>query len=393
MAHEFDPVAMGLLSAGMTMMDPNGGLMQGVRAGFEGYQNTLANNQHRQQMNDQQAVRQAFADFGQPDESGNVDPNTVFKRMMASGHPALVQFALANAPKRTVKSTLKVLDEQGVPRHQVLFSDGTPGAMIDAPAAERMAFEDMGGVKAGLNPFTGEVLRQFQKSPTPDAQASLAQSAQQFAQRMAQDQSQFNQNFNLNAAKFGFDREQANRPQLTKDGFLFAPPSAQNPNGVFQETPLSAAPKGSSLDRQRSSDKLMPVLEEADRLLDNSTSSLAGTGLDMVAGAFGHATKGAQAAAQLKALEGAIVMAQPRMEGPQSDKDVALYRQMAGQIGDSTIPVETRRAALKTIYGLHQKYASQANGLPSQKEKTPETQHNGRQSFIAPNGYSSTLNR
>jgi hypothetical protein len=380
MAHEFDPVAMGLLSAGMTMMDPNGGLMQGVRAGFEGYQNTLANNQHRQQMNDQQAVRQAFADFGQPDENGNVDPNTVFKKMMASGHPALVQFALANAPKRTVKSTLKVL-ENGVPKHQVLFNDGTEGPVLSLPAAERMAFEDMGGVKAGLNPFTGEVLRQFQKTQSPDTQASLAQSAQQFAQRMAMDQSQFNQNFNLNAARHMFEREQANRPQL-KDGFLFTPPTAENPNGVFQETPLSVAPKGSSLDRQRSSDKLMPVLEEADRLLDNSTSSLAGTGVDMVAGAFGHATKGAQAAAQLKALEGAIVMAQPRMEGPQSDKDVALYRQMAGQIGDSTIPVETRRAALKTIYGLHQKYASQANGLPSA---------NGKKSAISNDGFTSTL--
>jgi hypothetical protein len=380
MAHELNPLQMGLLAAGAGFLDPQGGLMAGFDRGMQGYQNAIATNQHRQQMNDQQAVRQAFADFGQPDENGNVDPNTVFKKMMASGHPALVQFALANAPKRTVKSTLKVL-ENGVPKHQVLFNDGTEGPVLSLPAAERMAFEDMGGVKAGLNPFTGEVLRQFQKTQSPDTQASLAQSAQQFAQRMAMDQSQFNQNFNLNAARHMFEREQANRPQL-KDGFLFTPPTAENPNGVFQETPLSVAPKGSSLDRQRSSDKLMPVLEEADRLLDNSTSSLAGTGVDMVAGAFGHATKGAQAAAQLKALEGAIVMAQPRMEGPQSDKDVALYRQMAGQIGDSTIPVETRRAALKTIYGLHQKYASQANGLPSA---------NGKKSAISNDGFTSTL--
>jgi hypothetical protein len=354
--------------------------MAGAESGMQAYNNAIATNQHRQQMSDQQAVRQAFADFGQPDEQGNVDPNTVFKKMMASGHPALVQFALANAPKRTVKSMEEVLVE-GQPRSRPIFTDGTRGEVGDLPLAKPLAFQDFGGVKGALNQFTGDILRQYQKSPTPDAQASLAQAAQQFAQRMAMDQSQFNQNFNLNAAKHMFDREQANRPQL-KDGFLFTPPSAENPNGVFQETPLSVAPKGSSLDRQRSSDKLMPVLEEADRLLDNSTSSLAGTGLDMFAGAFGHATKGAQAAAQLKALEGAIVMAQPRMEGPQSDKDVALYRQMAGAIGDSTIPVETRRAALKTIYGLHQKYASQANGLPSA---------NGKKSAISNDGFTSTL--
>ena len=56
-------------------------------------------------------------------------------------------------------------------------------------------------------------------------------------------------------------------------------------------------------------------------------------------------------------------MAMPRMEGPQSDKDTALYRQMAGQIGDSTVPTSTRKAALGTIKNLHQKYAGpQQNG-------------------------------
>jgi hypothetical protein len=197
---------MGLFAASAGFLDPQGGLMAGFQNGLQGYQNAIATNQHRQQLSDQQAVRQAFADFAQPDANGNVDPTEVFKRMMGSGNPALVQFALANAPKRTVKSTLKVLDENGVPRHQVLFSDGTEGAMINAPAAERMAFEDMGGVKAGLNPFTGEVLRQFQKSPTPDSQAQLAQSAQQFAQRMAMDQSQFNQRMGLDTARFNLDR-------------------------------------------------------------------------------------------------------------------------------------------------------------------------------------------
>jgi hypothetical protein len=373
---------MGLFAASAGFLDPQGGLMAGFDRGMQGFQNAIATNHQRQQMNDQQAVRQAFADFAQPDANGNVDPNAVFQKMMGSGNPALVQFALANAPKRTVKAFNKVLDN-GVPKFQAMMSDGSMGPLSDLPAAEKLSLQNTGAHTTAFNQFTGAPVSQFANTMSPGQQAQLAQSAQQFAQRMAQDQSQFNQNFNLNAAKHMFDREQAMRPQL-KDGFLFTPPNAQNPNGVFQETPLSVAPKGSSLDRQRSSDKLMPVLEEADRLLDNSTSSLAGTGVDMVAGAFGHATKGAQAAAQLKALEGAIVMAQPRMEGPQSDKDVALYRQMAGQIGDSTIPVETRRAALKTIYGLHQKYASQANGLPSQKAAPPS----GRKSAITPNMFS-----
>jgi len=51
------------------------------------------------------------------------------------------------------------------------------------------------------------------------------------------------------------------------------------------------------------------------------------------------------------------MMAQPRMEGPQSDKDVALYRQMAGQIGDPTVPNKTKMAALDAIEELHRRYA------------------------------------
>jgi hypothetical protein len=385
MAHEFDPVAMGLLAAGAGFLDPQGGLMAGFQNGLQGFQNAIASNHHQRQLADQQAVRQAFADFAQPDANGNVDPTGVFKRMMASGNPALVQFALANAPKRTVKSTLKVLDENGVPRHQILFNDGTPGAMIDAPAAERMAFEDMGGVKAGLNPFTGEVLRQFQKTTSPDAQASLAQSAQQFAQRMAQDQSQFNQNFNLNAAKHMFDREQANRPQF-KDGFFITPPTAANPQGTIMETPVSSAPKGSMLDKQNSAENLKPLLSEAKELLPLSTGSLAGKGADLAAGAFGFSTKGAQAAARLKAIEGEIMMAKPRMEGPQAKHDNDLYQRMAGMVGDDTVPVATRQAALDTVTRLSLRYAKDPFGGQSSGSSTPN-----KRSSISNDGFSSTL--
>lgn len=303
--------------------------------------------------------------------------------MMGSGNPALVQFALMNAPKMQPKAKFnKVVDDKGVARFQAMFDNGTFGEMSGAPAAERLAFQDLGAVTAGINPFTGQPVTQMQNSMSPGQSASLAQSAQQFGARMAQDRDQFNQNFNLQAAKHMFDRQQADRPQF-KDGFFVTPPNAQNPQGNIMETPLSTPPKGSQMDRVRSSEKLMPVLNEADKLLDKSTGSLAGAGVDMLAGAFGKSTEGAQAAARLKALEGAIIMNQPRMEGPQSDKDVALYRQMAGMIGDSTIPIDTRRAALGTIKELHMKYAGQSTTEP--------VKANGKRSGIGPRGMSSTL--
>ena len=129
------------------------------------------------------------------------------------------------------------------------------------------------------------------------------------------------------------------------------------PDGSITKTPMYNPPKGSKEATRQASAKVLPLIEEAKKLLSGSTGSYVGAGVDAAAGAVGISTKGAQYAAKLKALEGSLMMAQPRMEGPQSDKDSALYRQMAGQIGDSTVPVETRMAALEGIQAMHEKYA------------------------------------
>lgn len=110
--------------------------------------------------------------------------------------------------------------------------------------------------------------------------------------------------------------------------------------------------------------RALSVIDEADKLIDAATGSYLGTGIDLAARGVGASTPGANAIAQLKALEGSLMMNQPRMEGPQSNLDVALYRQMAGQIGDPTVPRAQKKAALETIRGLHKKYLSDL-GVPS----------------------------
>jgi len=164
-----------------------------------------------------------------------------------------------------------------------------------------------------------------------------------------------------------------NKPQF-KDGYWVTPPSSDNPEGTVQATPFAAPPKGSPENIKQSSGKALQLIDAADELLNKATGSWTGTGADMIAGAFGKSTEGAKATAQLKAIEGALMMAQPRMEGPQSDKDVALYRQMAGQVGDPTVPVETRRAALQAIRSLHEKYAggTQAQAAPKAFSDMPD---------------------
>jgi hypothetical protein len=59
----------------------------------------------------------------------------------------------------------------------------------------------------------------------------------------------------------------------------------------------------------------------------------------------------------------------PKMSGPQSDKDVLLYRQMAAQIGDANLPIATRRAALNTVRQIQQKYAAGSSSGPTAKPK------------------------
>jgi hypothetical protein len=115
-----------------------------------------------------------------------------------------------------------------------------------------------------------------------------------------------------------------------------------------------------SAKREASAKNLMTVLDEADNLIGKATGSYLGAGVDQAARVFGGATGGDKAIAQLKVLEGNLMMNQPRMEGPQSDKDVLLYRQNAGQIGDPTVPNSIKKAALKEIRKITEKYAGVA---------------------------------
>jgi hypothetical protein len=60
----------------------------------------------------------------------------------------------------------------------------------------------------------------------------------------------------------------------------------------------------------------------------------------------------------------------PRMEGPQSDFDVENYKTMAGKVGNNTIPVAERKAALNTLIGLQEKYKALNQGISETPQKT-----------------------
>jgi hypothetical protein len=125
---------------------------------------------------------------------------------------------------------------------------------------------------------------------------------------------------------------------------------------------------------------IFSILDQAQPLLTQATNSTAGNAVDKLGQMFGVSTKGAEAGAQLKALQGALVAKMPKMSGPQSDKDVQLYREMAGQIGDPTIPHEQRAAAMQTIRSINEKY------LPAPADATGFASLPSGATFRAPDG-------
>lgn len=145
-----------------------------------------------------------------------------------------------------------------------------------------------------------------------------------------------------------------NQPTFDKDlgGFVYKP-TQQDPQGKV--VPLQ------NTSRQRDAENALTAIAQAEGLLNQATGSYGGVAADEVMRVFGVSTPGAQAAAQLKAIEGELLSKMPKMSGPQSDKDVLLYKQMAGQIGDPTIPAATKRSALGAIKQIQSRYAGAPN--------------------------------
>ncbi len=60
------------------------------------------------------------------------------------------------------------------------------------------------------------------------------------------------------------------------------------------------------------------------------------------------------------------------MEGPQSNFDVENYKVMAGRVGDRTLPVAQRMAALTEVENMQKKYAQYNGGSAAQPSSGPK---------------------
>lgn len=117
--------------------------------------------------------------------------------------------------------------------------------------------------------------------------------------------------------------------------------------------------------RTRDADESLGLVSEALKLLPQATGSRTGALWDEANAAVGRSTQGAQANAQLKILSAGLIAKVPRMEGPQSDADVKMYRDAAGDLANENLPVATREAAARQLVRLQRKYATQQGNSPA----------------------------
>lgn len=133
--------------------------------------------------------------------------------------------------------------------------------------------------------------------------------------------------------------------------------------GMAPKVPVSALKEQQArMKMNKELDLVIPTLEEISKeggLLDQSTGSGFGAGVDAVGGFFGHATPGSIAVGRLKPLVDPILKLVPRFEGPQSDKDTQTYRDAAGDLSNPNTPNARKKAAANEILLIYKKRRNQ----------------------------------
>jgi hypothetical protein len=174
-------------------------------------------------------------------------------------------------------------------------------------------------------------------------------------------------------------------------GFQATPTAAQAAAAAGAKTKAEADARAASeadagrTKKATNANEMLRSISRAKNLLDlDPTGSLGGALMDKAVGTVGLTTPGGNVANSLETLSGWLVSNVPRMEGPQSNFDVENYRVMAGRIGDRTVPIAARKAALAEVERIQQKYAGLNEGSePEQPRAAPPKPMKG----MVRNGY------
>ncbi|MGL4999526.1 MAG: hypothetical protein ACRC5T_11205 [Cetobacterium sp.] len=133
--------------------------------------------------------------------------------------------------------------------------------------------------------------------------------------------------------------------------------------GAEETAKIEAQQQGDLNKKGKQATNTIDLVQEARDILPKATGSGIGALKEGGATFLGVGTEAGAADARLNVIAAGLTSNVPRMEGPQSDKDTEMYRKAAGDVGNKTIPINSRLAALDTIEDIQRKYLPQGSQL------------------------------
>lgn len=260
------------------------------------------------------------------------DPDTYAREMLSTmpvGNPQALHSWLVQSGARVADATKRL--ELSLPK----YDEQDRGSQINQGTVDQLT----GQRTAGIN---------VNKSVTPDAalSAETARRGQNLVDARTAD-------YNAITKEAG-----ASQVVETPQGFAVVNKGTANARPVAMASGDPVLGKDSVVAKNaQMADRLTGMIPLAKQLLTHSTGSGAGALVDKALAFTGQSTKGGDAATALETVSGWMTSNVPRFEGPQSDKDTATYRTMAGLVGDRTQPVPTRLKALETVEALMSQYS------------------------------------
>lgn len=263
-----------------------------------------------------------------------VTPDEYAKQLLSTmpvGNPVALRPWLVQSGARVADATKRL--EMSLPK----YDEQARGGTINQGTVDQMT----GTRTAGVGPANNVTL-------TPTAGEALSSETQRRGQDLV----------NARSRQYNDITQEASNTQVieTPQGYVVVNKGTGLARPIANEGGQPALSKdSSSAHNAQMADRLTGMIPLAKQLLTGgATASGAGALADKMLAFTGHTTKGADAAMALEAVGGWMTSNVPRFEGPQSDKDTALYSKMAGLVGDRTQPMSTRMMALDTVSQLMQ---------------------------------------
>jgi hypothetical protein len=352
------PAGVGLLSAvagglaGARRGAPLNTLGAAGLAGLAGYNSASAIQEDQLKRAQSEKVREAIPTLYKQGPDGSMKFDSMAALQLGIDPKAIADYAsVPNAGRAKVARTQEVMGPNGMKQIVQLDDYGQQvGGGLDGYVAPQMV--DTGDRKMFVTPAAGQ---SFDVGLSPDQVLANQRGMASLALR--------DQNNRILAEANDINRMAA-RTQIVSgaDGTQYLVDKGTGearPATNQQGAPVKAGQAAEDANKRvRDANDSVELIKIARETLPGATGSGIGAAADTTGRFFGLTSDSAQKAAQLEALGGALVMKMPRMEGPQSNLDQLLYREMAGKIGDRTVPIAEREAALQTVEQLLGKYAT-----------------------------------